>query len=865
MNDSGGHHLRVEHRRLADRRSWLRWGPYLAERAWATVREDYSEDGKGVWTEFPHDHARSRSYRWNEDGLAGICDIDQELCVAFSFWNGRDPILKERLYGLTGLEGNHGEDVKEYWWYLDATPTHSYMKWAYAYPQDEFPYEQLIRENAARTREEPEFELGDTGVFDEDRYWDIEVTWVKESPNDMYAVVRATNRGPNTETLHILPTMWFRNQWSYEPGRNPPDIMLVDGALVAKGVFGSSMTLSGSGTPQALFCNNETNTRRVFHDESGPPFAKDGINDHVVTNAPTVDPAQHGSKAALWYMLTANAHQEVEIRLRFGQHAEKIDEATANDVVAQRKVEADEYYAHVIPAHVSDEDRQIARQAFAGLLWTKQFYNFDVERWINGDPASPAPPAQRRNGRNAAWWHVHNSDVISMPDGWEYPWYAAWDLAFHCIALAHVDPTFAKEQLLLLCREDYMHPNGQLPAYEWAFDDVNPPVHAFAAMAVYDIDGRQDREFLTRMFHKLLINFTWWVNRKDTLGRNVFEGGFLGLDNISPINRSEGVPEGFRLEQSDGTAWMAAFALRMMEMALELSDHDPVYGDLAVKFFDHFAYIANAMHTSGLWDESMGFYCDLLHRDDEKIPLTIRSMVGLIPLIATSMLPTERVLTPSPFADHFLWFVSERRWTASHVLASRYSLQQPTILVGLADVGRFERVLAKLLDEAEFLAPHGIRSLSATHRTEPFTLDVDGLRATISYEPAESQTPLFGGNSNWRGPVWFPVNYVLIDALRTYANHLGDDYTVAYPTGSSHRLGLHGVADQISDRLTALFRRREDGTRMYADRHVDRWPDRVLFYEYFDGDTGAGLGASHQTGWTALVADLIVRQKSAHT
>ncbi len=854
-----------EHRRLeSDRRGWLRWGPYLAERAWATVREDYSAQGDEVWTYFPHDHARSRAYRWNEDGMGGICDSEQEICLAFAFWNGKDPILKERLFGLTGDEGNHGEDVKESWWYLDSTPTHSYMKWAYAYPQSEFPYESLITENAARGRTDPEFELGDTGAFDENRFWDIEVTWAKATANDLCAVLKATNRGPTTETLHVLPTLWFRDQWSFEVEAPVPSITMhehVPNGLVANGVYGRKMQLIGDGEPVPLFCDNATNTLRIFGTDGGAQFPKDGINDHVVGGLDTVNPNREGTKAALWYTFSAVPGETVEVRLRFSStvHTAADLGVSFDAVLSARAEDADEFYTSVIPSGTSKEDSMIARQAFSGLLWTKQFYNFDVERWIKGDPNGPVPPAQRRKGRNASWWHVHNRNIISMPDAWEYPWYAAWDLAFHCIALAHVDVQFAKEQLLLLCSEEYMHPNGQLPAYEWAFDDVNPPVHAMAALAVYEIDGSRDREFLSRIFHKLLINFTWWVNRKDAGGLNVFEGGFLGLDNISPINRSEGIPEGFRLEQSDGTAWMAAFALRMMEMALELADTDPVYRDLAVKFFDHFAYIAHAMHELGLWQEELGFYSDVLHHGDQSVPLAVRSMVGLIPLAAVSALPTDRVLTPGPFADHFLWFITERRWTAEYVLSAEYDAACPSILLGLADVRRFSRVLSKVLDPDEFMSPYGVRSLSAAHREHPFTVSLDGVEATVGYEPAESQTPLFGGNSNWRGPVWFPVNYMLVGALRVYATHLGESHRVEHPTGSGQKIPLSAVADDIADRLIALFRVGSEGHRPFADVHAQRWPDRLLFHEYFHADTGMGLGASHQTGWTALVADLIVR------
>ena len=871
--------MTVERRRLeGDRRGWLNWGPYLAERAWATVREDYSPHGDEVWGFFPHEHARSRAYRWNEDGLGGICDRDQEMCLAFAFWNGRDRILKERIFGVTGDEGNHGEDAKEYWWYLDSTPTHSYMRWAYAYPQRRFPYGRLVAENQRRGRLDREYELEDTDIFANNRYWDIVVEYAKDDTDDLTIVVNVTNQGPKADTIHVLPTVWFRNTWSYELGAAKPEIVERDGALVARRLNAEPMTLIGDGDPQPLFCDNETNASLLFGHDDSPPYPKDGINDAVIAGAKTVNPELTGTKAALWYQHEVEPGETITIKLRFAPEPGPHGVDVATEVVDRRRAEADEFYAEVIPSSVDDDERTIARQAFAGMLWTKQFYHFDLERWLHGDPGQPAPPAERLEGRNANWWHIDNADIISMPDAWEYPWFAAWDLAFHAEVFARIDPDFAKEQLLLLCGANYQHPNGQLPAYEWSFGDVNPPVHAMAALAVYRIDGSRDTEFLSRIFSKLLLNFNWWVNRKDAEGHNVFAGGFLGLDNIGPLDRSEGIPQGYRLEQSDGTAWMAAFALRMMEIALELATaeddtHRHGHFEMASKFFDHFAYIATAIHERGLWDDDSGFYYDMLRTDDgETTPISIRSMVGLIPLFATTALPTDRVLEPSPFADHLLRFVSHRRRFAANVLGSRHTEAvselesgtgtgtEPRLLLAMADLDRLDRILSVMLDEQEMLSPFGIRSLSAAHREEPFLLDIGPVQSRVAYEPGESSSPLFGGNSNWRGPIWFPVNHLLIESLREYHRYAGDHFLIEYPTGSGEKVTLADVADDLSRRLVSLFHLNAGGARNYGGESARRWPDRLLFHEYFDGDAGDGLGASHQTGWTGLVAELICRR-----
>jgi hypothetical protein len=844
------------------RAPWRRWGPYLSERAWGTVREDYSADG-AAWEYFPHDHARSRAYRWNEDGLAGICDDRQTLCFALAFWNGLDPILKERIFGLTGHEGNHGEDAKEYWWYLDSTPTHSFMRWRYMYPQGEFPYWRLVDENRRRGKLEPEFELVDTGIFDEGRYWEITADYAKASPEDVLVGVSVRNAGPEAATIDVLPTLWFRNTWSWAPGTAKPHIRLDRGALVAEHAELGKRILSAGGSPEALFCENETNAQRLWGVAGSTPYPKDGINDQVVHGAPTVDPEQTGTKAAFRYRLEVAAGKTaaVELRLRRTRGVGKDFDA----VMAARKDEADEFYAELTPARASADEALVLRQALAGLLWSKQFFHYDVQNWLDGDPASPPPPESRRNGRNREWTHLNNMDVISMPDKWEYPWYAAWDLAFHCVPLAHVDPEFAKSQLVLLCREWYMHPNGQLPAYEWAFGDVNPPVHALAALRVHEIAGDEDYGFLERIFHKLLLNFTWWVNRKDSEGNNLFEGGFLGLDNIGPFDRSA-LPVGGHLEQSDGTAWMAMYCQNLLELALLLAEQDQTYEDLATKFFEHFALIASAMNDKGLWNEEDGLYYDLLHLGDATLlPLRARSVVGLLPLAAVTTLGPATMARLPDFMQRLEWFTANRREgreIVQHMGSDQHAGWRMLSIVGEE---RLRRMLAKMLDADEFLSDHGIRALSRYHAAHPLEVSVGGVMATLDYEPAESTSGLFGGNSNWRGPVWFPINYLLVEVLRVYHRYLGDSFEVECPTGSGRTMSLGQVADELATRLIGIFLEREDGSRavfggyrLFQDDPA--WHDLIPFHEYFHADTGAGLGASHQTGWTGLVADLIIRR-----
>jgi hypothetical protein len=839
---------------------WRRWGPYLSERAWGTVREDYSADGD-AWSSFPHEHSRSRAYRWSEDGLGGICDDRQLLCLAFAFWNGRDRILKERIFGLTGHEGNHGEDAKEYWWYLDSTPTHSWMRWRYVYPQTAFPYEDLVAENARRDRRAPEYELLDTGAFDADRYWDVSVEYAKAAADDLCMRVSVRNAGPDAATLHVLPTLWFRNRWSWDPEAGRPEIREADGALVAQDAVLGTMALTGDGAPEPLLCDNDTNTRRLWS-QPGPSYPKDGINDHVVDGQATANPERVGTKAALWYRVEVEPGQSAEIRLRLAPKPRKLGKSWAN-ALDTRAREADAFYASLAPRATADE-ALVMRQAFAGMLWGKQFYNYDVERWLRGDPGQPLPPPSRLSGRNAGWRHLYNHDVVSMPDKWEYPWYAAWDLAFHCVTLAHVDAELAKEQLRLITREWYMHPNGQLPAYEWNFGDVNPPVHAVAALAVYELDGARDREWLERVFHKLLLGFTWWANVKDPEGDHLFGGGFLGMDNVGPFDRSAPLPDGLVLEQADGTGWMALYCLSMLEIALVLARDDRAYEDVAVKFFEHFALIAEAINDRGLWDEADGFYYDRVRRasDGAAWPVRVRSMTGLIPLCAVAIGDPEATAGLMEFNARVTEFLDLRPEYAAAVQLARDGA--PTMLA-LVGEDRLPRVLERLADETEFLSQHGIRSLSAAYRDHPFEFWLAGqVASTVDYEPAESTTALFGGNSNWRGPIWFPVNFLVLGALGRFARRLGEDFTVEFPRGSGRHLTLRGIIDELSQRLIAIFLEGADGRRpVFGGLEVfDRgsaWHDALLFHEYFNGDDGAGLGASHQTGWTGLVADLIVR------
>jgi mannosylglycerate hydrolase MGH1-like protein len=866
--DTGAERQRLED---ADRGvPWRRWGPYLAERAWGTVREDYSADGK-AWGYFPHDHARSRTYRWNEDGLAGICDDHQFLCLSLGLWNGVDAIMKERLFGLAGPEGNHGEDAKDYWFFLDSTPTHSWMRWRYLYPQAPFPYEDLKTTNAARSRLETEYELLDTGVFD-GGWWEVTLDVAKAGPEDLCLRVTARNAGPVAASLHLVPTLWLRNTWAW--GRDDrraelrhdsarPGVIVEDGHS-----YIGDRVLAGSGSPAVLFCENETNAVRVFGAPEGPLFPKDGIHDHIVHGTATVNPDLNGTKAALWYRLDADPGATVEVRLRLAMWEHEVPELAGEweQVMADREAEADAWHASVrarVPDGLDDATGLVLRQAVASLLWSKQFYHYDVEHWLDGDPAQPPPPAGRGAIRNGSWRNVANEDVILMPDTWEYPWYASWDLAFHCVAMAHVDPAFAKDQLVLLCREWFMHPNGQLPAYEWDFGDVNPPVLASAAMRIFEVSGGTDYEFLERIVHKLAINFTWWVNREDPDGTNLFEGGFLGLDNIAPFDRSK-VPDGGRLEQSDGTAWMAFYALGLLELSLTLAAHDDTYEDLATKFFEHFAYIAAAMNSQGLWDDEDGFFYDVLQRTDgSRIPLRVRSMVGLIPLFAVTLLEAETLERLPGFRSRLEWFERHRPQFGASCAHFVDAGNLGRRMLSIVSPQQLVRLLCRMLDEEEFLSDHGIRALSRYHAAHPFELDVDGMRATVDYEPGESTTGLFGGNSNWRGPVWFPVNYLVVGALARFHAALGPGFTVEYPTGSGRHLTLIDVADDIARRLTALFLEGPDGRRPVHGRfdrfHTDpAWHDLIPFHEYFHGDTGAGLGASHQTGWTALIIELLL-------
>jgi hypothetical protein len=861
----------------ARRAHWKRWGPYVSERAWGTVREDYSPDGT-AWEFFPHDHARSRVYRWNEDGIAGICDRHQKICFAIALWNERDPILKERLFGLTGNEGNHGEDVKESYFYLDSTPTHSYMKYLYKYPQAEFPYAWLVDENRRRGKHEKEFELIDTGVFNEDRYFDVAIEYAKANPEDILARVTVMNRGPETARLHVLPTLWFRNTWSWGQHVTRPIVRRAQGeaAIVEIGEpdYGARW-LACDGSPDLLFTENETNTQRLFGYGNGTRYVKDGINDYVVRGAvDAINPEQTGTKVAAHYVLEIEAGQSATLRVRLSDLpltgpgvGQDFD-----DVFAVRRREADEYYATVIPGDLSPDAQLVMRQSLAGMLWSKQFYHYVVKEWLEGDPGQPPPPAERLKGRNHDWTQVYNADVISMPDKWEYPWYAAWDLAFHCVPLALVDADFAKDQLTLILREWYMHPNGQLPAYEWALGDVNPPVHAWAAWRVYKIDKKQhgggDLQFLERVFHKLLLNFTWWVNRKDAEGMNVFQGGFLGLDNIGVFDRSQPLPTGGHLEQSDGTSWMAMYTLNLLAIAMELAHHDRAYEDVASKFWEHFLYIAHAMNNRGndgieLWDKEDGFYYDVLHLPNgTRYPLKVRSMVGLIPLFAVETLEPEMLRRLAGFRTRLEWFVEHRPDLTQNVASMSSCGREERRLLSIVSADQLRAVLRTMLDEREFLSPYGIRALSRIHKEHPYVLAVNGAEHRVDYEPAESSTGLFGGNSNWRGPIWFPPNFLLIESLQKFHHYFGDDFTVECPTGSGQMMTLWQVAAELSRRLSSIFLRGDGGRRpVYGNddrfQHDPHWRDLILFHEYFNGDDGSAVGASHQTGWTGLVAKLL--------
>jgi len=854
---------------------WRRWGPYLAERAWGTVREDYSAGGN-AWEYFPFEHSHLRAYRWGEDGIAGICDNHQRLCFAIALWNERDPILKERLFGLSGDQGNHGEDVKECYYYLDSTPTHTYMKCLYKYPQAEFPYARLIDENRRRGRNDPEFELIDTGAFADDRYFDVFLEYAKAEVNDILVRISITNRGPDAAPLHVLPHLWFRNQWSWGGTGEKPLLSQASGSMIEidePELGGYQLTMEG--LPQLLFTENESNTKALWNWDGGlsaNPYVKDAFHQRIIHgNEGAVNPALRGTKACAWYKFNLAAGQTQTIRLRLTLRTEPSRLIHDIDgVFAERMAEADEFYSFANPT-LSDDGKRVQRQALAGLLWSKQYYHFVVADWLKGDHGQPKPPASRLDGRDSNWVHIYNEDVLTMPDKWEYPWYAAWDLAFHMIPLALVDPDNAKSQLKLFLREWYMHPNGQIPAYEWAFGDVNPPVHAWACWRVFQIDKKltckPDYGFLETVFHKLLMNFTWWVNRKDSEGNNIFEGGFLGLDNIGVFDRSRPLPGGGVIEQSDGTSWMAMYCLNMLRISQELAvNADPLYEDIANKFFEHFLYIAhaiNGMGGHGLWHEEDGFFYDRLSLPDERtIPMRVRSMVGVIPLFAVDTMESGLIESLPGFEKRMNWFIANRPDLCLNLAPlMRHGVEQRHLL-SLLSRGRLVRVLEKLLDENEFLSPHGIRSVSKYHEAHPYTLQVDGNQYRVGYEPAESSTGLFGGNSNWRGPVWFPVNYLLIESLQRFHFYFGEEFKVEFPTGSGVQMHLGEVAAQLSRRLSRLFLRDDEGRRPVFGgtekyQNDPNFRDYPLFYEYFHGDNGAGIGASHQTGWTALVAKLL--------
>jgi len=852
---------------------WRRWGPYLSERQWGTVREDYSEYGT-AWEYFPHDHARSRAYRWGEDGIGGFGDDRLLLCLGLALWNGRDPILKERLFGLTNSEGNHGEDVKELYYYLDGTPTHSYMRMLYKYPQAAFPYTRLIEENRRRDKSLPEFELIDTGVFADDRYFDVEIEYAKADVDDILMLVTIHNRADEAASLRVLPQLWARNTWSWRSDSMKPELVArADNSISVDQPHFPHLRFFCDGEPEFLFCENETNTRRLWGIEMPGHYFKDGVNDYVVNgDLAAVNPERRGTKVAAHYrlMLPPKGCSRLRARLSPG-HETGLD--GFDRIVDQRRVEADEFYAE-LQQQIADPDvRLVQRQALAGMLWSKQFYYIDIPEWLDGDPLQPPPPTTRRRGRNSDWPHLNNADIVAMPDKWEYPWYAAWDLAFHAVTLALIDPGFAKSQLLLLTRDWYMHPNGQLPAYEWAFGDVNPPVHAWAAWRVYELDrerqgGKGDRAFLERVFHKLMLNFTWWVNRKDVEGRNIFQGGFLGLDNIGIFDRSAPLPTGGYINQSDGTAWMAMYTLNLMRIALELALEDHVYEDIASKFFEHFLYIAEAMTNIGgdgigLWDEQDEFYYDVLHLSGgERIPLRVRSLVGLIPLFAVEVLDASVFARLPRFAARSHWFLEHRPKLAQLVSRWHDASAGEKHLLSLLRGHRMKRLLNRMLDETLFLSGYGVRSLSKMHGERPYVFEHAGTRLSVGYDPGESTSGVFGGNSNWRGPIWMPVNFLIIESLHRFHSYYGDDFRIECPVGSGTMLHLGEIATELSRRLCHIFLRDEQGHRaVFGEAPLlqkdPQFRDHLLFYEYFHGDTGHGLGASHQTGWTALIALLL--------
>ncbi|PIG90665.1 glucosidase [Gloeocapsopsis sp. IPPAS B-1203] len=853
---------------------WRRWGPYLSERQWGTVREDYSATGS-AWDYFPHDHARSRAYRWGEDGIAGISDNHQRLCFAIALWNGNDAILKERIFGLTGPEGNHGEDVKEYYFYLDNTPSHAYMKCLYKYPQQAFPYAELVQENQRRGFHDPEFELLDTGIFDSDRYFDVFVEYAKNTDEDILIKIKVINRSSEEKTLHLLPTLWFRNTWSWEENAQKPILKKIQSDVFSL-VEAAHPTLGErwlycDQSPELLCTENETNSQRLFGEPNKSPYVKDGINDYVIHGKKeAVNPEQVGTKVSPYYILNIGAGQEKTVHLRlcnttvsapFGEEFDRVFET--------RQQEADDFYQRISP-NVTDPDAQsVQRQAFAGLLWTKQFYHYVIEDWLKGDSTQPTP--NRTYERNKEWLHVFNDDILSMPDKWEFPWFAAWDLAFHVLPLAMIDPDFAKRQMDRFTREWYLHPNGQMPAYEWHFSDVNPPVHAWGTWRVYQIEkqmyGRADKDFLERVFQKLLLNFTWWVNRKDEEGNNVFQGGFLGLDNIGIFDRSSELPTGGHLDQSDGTSWMGMYCLNMLAIALELAKDNPPYEDIASKFFEHFLYIADAMNHIGdtdvnLWDDTDDFYYDVLHfPDNQRVHLKVRSMVGLVPIFGVEVLEQATLNNFPGFKKRFEWFITNRPNLTRNIACMEAKGIGERRLLAIVNRNKLELILQKMLDETEFLSDYGIRSLSKFHAENPYIFEVDGHQHRVDYEAAESTSGMFGGNSNWRGPIWFPMNFLIIESLQKYHNYLGDEFTVEYPTGSGKLMNLEEITTELAQRLMRIFLRSPQRRPVFGGiekfQNDPHWQNWILFHEYFNGDDGAGLGANHQTGWTGLVADLI--------
>ena len=858
---------------------WNRWGPFLAERAWGTVREDYSANGD-AWSYFPHDHARFRAYRWNEDGLAGICDRHQYLCFALALWNGRDPILKERLFGLSGSEGNHGEDVKEYYFYLDNIPSHAYMKCLYKYPQAAYPYDRVRVENGRRSRRDPEYELVDTGIFDDSRYFDVLVEYAKLQPEDLLIRIDISNRGPEAAAIQVLPTLWFRNTWSW--GRDPRRPSISVGkktgtlcTLLAKHYELGEYILYCGGADEILFTENETDTLRLFGVAPPTPYVKDAFHAYVVNGQrEAVNPARTGTKAAARYQRTINSGQTLTLTLRLAalidDHPLESPFADFDTLIQQRLEEADEFYNVVMPRALSAESRLIARQGFAGLLWSKQYYHYVVSDWLDGDPSEPAPPAERRQGGNSDWTHFFTRDVISMPDKWEFPWFASWDLGFHCMALAQIDPQLAKEQIMLMLREWYMHPNGQIPAYEWDFAAVNPPVLSIAAQAVFNIErhctGEADYDFLERVFHKMLLNFTWWVNRKDAQGKNIFQGGFLGMDNISAFDRDR-LPPGWLLGQTDGTSWMAAFAKSLFVIALALAEKNPPFQDLASKFWEHYIYIANALNSKNgpsLWDEKDGFFYDtLISARGLCMPVRARTMVGFVPLFGASTVPADTFARYPAFQRRRQWFIEHRPQLLESVEPMVVPGANNRVIMGMVRKDQLRRMLSYMLDENEFLSPYGIRSVSRFHKDHPLVLDLEGQEYRLDYEPGESTTDIYGGNSNWRGPVWVPVNFLLLFSLRQYHLYYGDDFQVECPTGSGKLKTLNEVADDLARRLTNIFQRGSDGKRpVFGDNGLFNadpfWRDLIPFYEYFHGDTGRGCGASHQTGWTGLISQVLI-------